>query len=222
MIKLVAHHGATNGATRGADFGATRGVRTAPCSLAKPGEHGAGTELPGGFGARRHFPDALPRPHGASNGASHGAPRGATYGANIGTPLDAAAVVYRLEEAGTTLLCLPDTGHSTRLRTSSFEVLASAIEARDIPTADATRLRPQPPDSARIDRMDEAWAWLALIPRDRHVLRRIVGARSLVSPTTERHVYSWRRLGLAMGADHKAVQRWHAQGISLIVAALRR
>ncbi len=54
------------------------------------------------------------------------------------------------------------------------------------------------------------------------MLRRIVGARSLVHPITERHLFPWRRLGTAIGADHKAVQRWHAQGIDLIVVALNR
>jgi hypothetical protein len=47
-----------------------------------------------------------------------------------------------------------------------------------------------------------------------------VGARALVSPVTGRHLYSWRRLGSLVGADHKAVQRWHAQGVDLLVAAL--
>ena len=70
--------------------------------------------------------------------------------------------------------------------------------------------------------MDEALAWLQLIPQDRYVLRRIVGARSLVHPISDRHLYSWRRLGSVLGADHKAVQRWHAQGIATIVAGLRR
>jgi hypothetical protein len=37
---------------------------------------------------------------------------------------------------------------------------------------------------------------------------------------TERHLYSWRRLGETVGADHKAVQRWHRQGIDMLVAAL--
>jgi hypothetical protein len=37
---------------------------------------------------------------------------------------------------------------------------------------------------------------------------------------TGRHLYSWRRLGTAIGADHKAVQRWHAQGIDMIVGIL--
>ena len=67
---------------------------------------------------------------------------------------------------------------------------------------------------------DEAMSWIPLIPIDRYVLRRIVGARSLVHPITERHLYPWRRLATALGADHKAVQRWHAQGIDLIVSAL--
>ena len=52
------------------------------------------------------------------------------------------------------------------------------------------------------------------------MLRRVVGARSLVSPITGRHVLSWRRIGDAVGADHKAVQRWHAQGVDVIVASL--
>jgi len=54
------------------------------------------------------------------------------------------------------------------------------------------------------------------------VLRRIVGARSLVHPITQRHLFPWRRLAASIGADHKAVQRWYAQGIELIVAALNR
>jgi hypothetical protein len=50
---------------------------------------------------------------------------------------------------------------------------------------------------------------------------RFVDARSLVSPITDRHLFTWRRLGTLLGADHKAIQRWHAQGIDLIVKALR-
>ena len=37
-------------------------------------------------------------------------------------------VVYRLEEAGATLLALPGTGYSTRLRTSSLEIVRTALE----------------------------------------------------------------------------------------------
>ena len=72
------------------------------------------------------------------------------------------------------------------------------------------------------ERMDRALAWVSTIPQEKYVLRRVVGARSLVCPLTGRQVFSWRRIGTALGADHKAVQRWHAQGVALIVAALNR
>ncbi|MBU6497650.1 MAG: hypothetical protein KGJ41_08250 [Rhodospirillales bacterium] len=133
--------------------------------------------------------------------------------------IDADSVIYRLEEAGSTLLALPETGYSTRLRTTQFDIVRNALEAYGWNNA-PSRLRPAYPDAARITRMDEAMAWLALIPADRYVLRRIVGARSLVSPVTERHLFAWRRLASLLGADHKAIQRWHAQAIALIVTAL--
>ena len=134
-------------------------------------------------------------------------------------PPDAKLVTARLEEAGATLLALPGTGWTTKLRTSSLEIVRAAIENYGWTE---TRVRPAIPSAARISRMDEAMGWITLIPLDRYVLRRIVGARSLVSPTTDRHLFPWRRLAATLGADHKAVQRWHRQGIDIIVAALNR
>ena len=131
-----------------------------------------------------------------------------------------AYVVARLEDAGRTLLCLPDTGHSTRLRSSALEIVRAAGELE--PAAPGKRLRLPVPSAARIAAMDEAWAWLGLVPNDRYVLRRIVGARALVSPATDRHLFSWRRLGGLLGADHRAVQRWHGEGIGWIVTGLAR
>jgi hypothetical protein len=132
--------------------------------------------------------------------------------------LDATTVIARLEEAGRTLLALPHSGPSTRMRVSMWEVVRSAIEGYGWESA---RVRPPVPQAAQITQMDEALGWIRLIPPDRYVLRRIVGARALVHPLTEKHLYPWRRLGAALGADHKAVQRWHAQGIDLILAGLR-
>ena len=134
------------------------------------------------------------------------------------SPIDADYVVYRLEEAGATLLALPATGWTTRLRSSSLEIVRTALEVYG---SQAARIRPSVPGADKIDRMDEALSWIPLIPVERYVLRRVVGARSLVHPVTDRHLFTWRRLGKALGADHKAIQRWHAQGIGLIVAALR-
>ena len=135
-----------------------------------------------------------------------------------GRPADADFVTCRLEEAGATLLALPGTGWSTRLRSSSLEIVRTALESYG--WSASTRIRPPVPPAERITRMDEAMGWITLIPLDRYVLRRIVGARSLVHPITERHLFPWRRLAAALGADHKAVQRWHAQGIGLMVAGL--
>jgi hypothetical protein len=125
-------------------------------------------------------------------------------------------VIYRLEEAGATVFALPGGGWTTRLRTSSIEIVRVALESYGWTPG---RIRPPVPSAARIDRMDEAFGWLGHIPQDCYVLR--VGARALVSPVTQRHLFPWRRLAAVLGADHKAVQRWHAQGIQLIVSALQ-
>jgi hypothetical protein len=129
------------------------------------------------------------------------------------------SVIACLEEAGATLLSLPPSGFSPRLRTTSLPVLHEAAEAYGW---SLTELRPPMPSAARISRMDQAMGFLTLIPPDRYVLRRIVGCRALVHPVSGRHLFSWRRLGEMLGADHKAVQRWHAEGIRLIVSSLRR
>lgn len=132
-------------------------------------------------------------------------------------PFDAELVIALLEDAGRTLLALPGTGWSTKLRMCRLEIVHNALESYGW---GAQTIRPAVPSAARISRMDEALTWIQLIPQDRYALRRIVGARCLVHPITERHMFPWRRIAAVLGADHKAVQRWHAQGIDLIVAAL--
>jgi hypothetical protein len=133
--------------------------------------------------------------------------------------MDADAVIDRLEEAGATLLALPGSGWSTRLRTSSLEIVRTAIESYGWST---NHIRPPLPSPAQITRMDEAMGWISLIPVERYVLRRIVGARSLVHPITGRYLFPWRRIAAAIGADHKAVQRWHAQGVEIVVEQLNK
>jgi hypothetical protein len=134
--------------------------------------------------------------------------------------LDAETVIYRREEAGQTLLSLPARGPTTALRQTRHQYLAEAVEA----FASESDAAPQipTPSAARITRMDQALTWIPLIPEANLVLRRIVGCRSLVSPLTERHLFTWRRLARLLGADHKAIQRWHATGIDTIVATLNR
>jgi Domain of unknown function (DUF6362) len=132
---------------------------------------------------------------------------------------DAALVKSRLEEAGSTLLALPSTGYSTKLRSSSLEIVRNAVEGYGWTEK---QFRPAVPSAAKITRMDEALAWVLLIPVENYVLRRIVGARCLVHPVSERHLFTWRRLATLLGADHKAVQRWHGQAVCMLVTALNR
>ena len=68
--------------------------------------------------------------------------------------------------------------------------------------------------------MDEAFGWLALIPESQFLLRRILGARALVHPLTGRYLFTWRRLAVSVGADHKSVQRWHGQAVDMVVRGL--
>jgi hypothetical protein len=154
---------------------------------------------------------------GAAAGGAGG--NGAGNGAERRDTLDAETVAARLEEAGATLLALPERGYSTGLASRRYDIVRSALESYGWQGAQggSPRLRPPVPSAAAITRMDQAFGWLALIPADRYVLRRIVSARALVSPLTGRHMFSWRRLGMLLGADHKAVQRWHGQGVGLIV-----
>ncbi len=228
--RIGAGFSAENGAQIGARRGEMRSVAPAASAAPYPSAE------PRGYGEQppRRRVGATPR-IGARIGAARIArPRRAVSCAEIDAlhaarraaagPLDRPAydaelVIYRLEEAGTTLLSIPDRGYTTKLRSSSLDIVRSALEAYG--WAEKT-IRPPVPSAAKIDRMDKALSWIPLIPADKYVLRRIVGARCLISPLTERNLYSWRRLAAALGADHKAIQRWHAQGIDLIVTALNQ
>jgi hypothetical protein len=132
-------------------------------------------------------------------------------------PRDAATIISRLDDAGAALLAMPATGYSTRMRQMRFDIVHTALEAYGW---EAPALRAPAPNAAAITAMDEAFGWLALIPEENFVLRRILGARALVHPLTERHLFPWRRLAQILGADHKSVQRWHGQGVAIILRAI--
>jgi hypothetical protein len=131
--------------------------------------------------------------------------------------ITAEEIVARFEAAGATLLALPGRGYSTKIRTMRFDVVHDALDAYGWQGA---VVRPPMPGAAAISQMDAVFAWLTMIPEDKYVLRRIMGARALVHPVTLRHLYPWRRIGTMLGADHKSVQRWHGQGVALLVEAL--
>ncbi len=163
--------------------------------------------------ARAHPPGAL-----LGSGVTI-TPRVTDKASILSTPDPLQTLIDRLEQAGATLLALPASGHSTRLRMTRYECVHDAVAAYGWQPA---RLCPVHPSNSAIDQMDESWAWLALIPEPQAMLRRIVGARALVHPITLRHLYPWRRLASLLGADHKSIQRWHQEGLKLILAGLTR
>jgi hypothetical protein len=126
-------------------------------------------------------------------------------------------VVERLERAGSTLLALRLTHGPMGYRSSMPEPVREVGQSYGWSQA---TVRPAVPSPQAIDLMDEAFGWVGLIPQDKFVLRRICNARALVNPLTGRHLYGWSAIARIIGADRKAVCRWHAQGIALIVAGL--
>jgi len=80
--------------------------------------------------------------------------------------------------------------------------------------------RPAVPTAEQIKHMDEVLRWIALIQPERYVLRRIVGARSLINPRTQQPIYSWTKIAKMLGADRRAVRRWYDEGILIITNAL--
>ncbi|MDR3520419.1 MAG: DUF6362 family protein [Acidocella sp.] len=132
--------------------------------------------------------------------------------------IDAVSVVARLEAAGATLLAMPGQGYSTGLRQMRFDIVHTALEAYGW---EAPPLRAPSPGAVAISEMDEVFGWLRFIPDGHYVMRRVVGARALVHPLTGRYLFTWRRLAATLGADHKSVQRWHGQGVAMVVSALR-
>ena len=65
----------------------------------------------------------------------------------------------RLEEAGRTLLALPQSGYSTGMRTNIAALVRRMIEAeRDDPGQ--PRIRLASPPAEKISQMDEALSWI--------------------------------------------------------------
>jgi Domain of unknown function (DUF6362) len=136
-----------------------------------------------------------------------------------GCRIDSEWVQAKLEAAGSTLLAM-------RCRSPFPAEYGSCMpdfvrEAKVSYGWDVAEYRPPVPSSHEIDTMDATWRWLGLVPSHRHVLRRIVAARSLTSPVTGRHLLHWRALGDMLHADYRAVRRWHRDGIAIITERLR-
>ena len=138
-------------------------------------------------------------------------------GARPETSYDFAYVEARLAEAGLTLRALPASG----TRPAGYRAFWPEIAG-----AQASEEWSPPPSARAISQMEQAFGWLGLIPDSEVKLRKLVGMRSLqyICPTTEEPVYvwSWVRLGEAMGCRDVTAKAWHRRGLDMIVLRLNR
>jgi hypothetical protein len=124
-------------------------------------------------------------------------------------------ITRRLEHAGATLICLRVKGFSTQMAQASLDVVRDFLD--EVAPGSFTRQNPTP-SSRDIMLMDEAFAWLRLLPNETH--RRLVSLRSQYSPQRDRHVFSWRQCADKLGISHPTAKLWHQQALGKLQVAL--
>jgi hypothetical protein len=123
-----------------------------------------------------------------------------------------------LEDAGKTLIqlgksgCFPQ-GHASNMPEPLQEFwLAYA-------TDEARAGFPRPSKDA-IDRMDRTLPWLGYVGDARK--RRIVAARMLLHPLSEKPLFSYGRISREYDVSRSTAKQWHEQGLSDIAVGLMR
>jgi hypothetical protein len=84
----------------------------------------------------------------------------------------------------------------------------------------AERLRPPVPTSREIALMDEILLLPALVSDP--LYRRIIHARSLVTPIVPRYLYSWAKLARLLHLDRRTVSNFYLKGMKEIDRKLER
>ena len=133
---------------------------------------------------------------------------------------DAAFVEAELLAAGRTLLAL----HVSGVRPAGFRSGMPAVvwDADDLAGWLLEDVPPGAPTARDITHMDRVLNWIQLLGRDQVVKKRIVGARALCRPGSDRPMLSWRTIAVKVRASHEAVRLWHGQAIGTITERLNR
>ena len=82
------------------------------------------------------------------------------------------------------------------------------------------RLRPAHPSSFEIELMDKLLALPSFI-KDVNA-RKIVNARAMVAPISNRYLYSWSKIAFMLHTDKRLVRRLHHRGLCEIVSHLQQ
>lgn len=136
----------------------------------------------------------------------------------------------RLTDAGRTLMMLPYPVRSRPGEACSawpdilqnfWDVFGHAEQAdteerREIEAQMINRVRVMA-TTKQITQLDVVLGWLWW-PKGRE--RRVVVARMLTHPMSDRRVYSWGKIAKKMGASERTVRRWHDAGVEAIILGL--
>lgn len=93
-----------------------------------------------------------------------------------------------------------------------------AIDTTVATTFSKDRLKPPTPTSKEIALMDEFLLLPGLIKDI--TTRRIVNARSVVAPVSQKHLFSWNKLATLLHADRRKIMALHHKGLIEITKSL--
>ena len=93
-----------------------------------------------------------------------------------------------------------------------------AQDAREAYGYSGEKLRPARPGSKEITLMDEILTFPILVTDV--TTRRIINARCLVTPVSNRHLYSWSRIAELLHSDRRSVAGRYTKGLREIAVAL--
>lgn len=118
-------------------------------------------------------------------------------------------IIACLEWAGQVLLSL----HTRSPKPSEFRVYWPEFpgDPNEAYGYNNERLSPAAPSASDIELMESIYAWLVLISDFR--ARRVVCARSLVLPISQRYKNSWALIAIKLSTDRRSVKRLHREGI---------
>jgi len=128
--------------------------------------------------------------------------------------------LYLLRRAGYVMRLMP--GGGTIVLLLSRIAMDTANDPRLAYGYNATEVNRAVPSAFDISLMDYVHRWLALIPDERMLMRKIVAHRMLWNPDRGQSIWSYRRLGDKFGASHQAIKRWDEDGVYLIFQALNK
>ena len=117
-----------------------------------------------------------------------------------------------LEWAGERLLALPVNGTKPSSYRSFWPDYPDDPNTAYGYTGEKFRIPAPPPDQIRL--VDDILALIILEP-SKHK-RRVLQARSMISPLNGRHLYSWGRISKLLCTSRYIVTAWHNQGLSHI------